>query len=1020
MASLVLGIAGAAVGSMFGAPQLGYAIGSLIGSALSAGGDGQHETVVGPRLSDLKVQNSTYGVDVPTVFNTSRLAGNIIWSTEIVETRSENTTSSGGGKGGGGGGNSVTQVSYTYAANLAVAICAGPITRIKKIWANSQLIFDVDVNPTPPSTMTFYLGTEVQTPNSFIQSLNGSTYTSAFRGTAYVVFSGYQLATHGNAIPNFEFEVETAGGTLGNIVSLICQSAGLVPGQIDVTALTDTVDGYRISNRGTGRQALEPLSKVFFFDCVESSGIVKFVKRGNPTPAAVLTEDDLDARASGTEPGDLLQLSRKMELELPYEIAILFPNTNDAHQQGTQYERRLTTKSRIQIKVEAPVSMPDSKAKEVVTKLLHDEWTSRNKYAFSISRKYTFLEPTDPIVVVKDSISHALRIIKKDESKPGIIRIEAASEDAALWSYTGSTVVDVPSPPVYYVSDPGNTAPPVIFDAPKTFAPEGNELIIAACGASMVDWGGCRVWLSLDGLTFAPIGIIRGASSMGVATTALPLVADPDTTSTLGVNMTKSEREIESVSVEAYDAAVSLCYIDGEMIAFKDALLTSAHNYNLTTLHRGLFNSTPGAHLTAVDFVKIDSSVFKYPYPNERIGDTVHIRLTSFNKHLLAEQSHASVANYTYTLAGTSVAPAAANISGLAAFASANAIFVEWTNPGDVSKIKWIEIWRSDVNDVTDASSFCAYTANTVVGFFSDYIGSGGVAKYYFARTINLDNVPSAFTASVTATTGTISATPPPGSIVHSMMAADSIWAGNIKAGEIVATHLAAGTITASEIAANTITSSQIANGTITSTQIAGGTITATQIAASTITAAKIAAGTLTATEMSAGAITAGKIAANAISAAGGEIADLAVTTLKIAGNAVTLPVAAYTSGEVTGAAGGTWTSAQSVTIAVGSGESVMVSSACGLNNGNTATFPRVRIRRDSTTIFGTLDSASSPTGVLYQGNPVANTFFGGAWSVIDTPGAGTFTYYLQFATHHGSIAPIANLRSMSAVVMKR
>ena len=830
MASLVLGLAGAAIGSMFGSPMIGYSIGSAIGGALSAGGDGQHETVHGPRLTDLKVQNSTYGIDVPTVFNTTRLAGNIIWSTEIVETVHYNTTSSGGGKGGGGGGGSVTQVSYTYAANLAIAICAGPITRIKKIWGNSKLVFDVDVTPTPPSTMTFYLGTESQTPNSFIQSKNGSTYTSAFRGVAYVVFSDYQLETHGNAVPNFEFEVEASSGNLGAIVSSICQSAGLTVGQIDVTPLTDTVDGYRISTRGTGRQALEPLSKVFFFDCVESSGVVKFVKRGNPTPAATLTEDDLDARASGSAPGDLFQLTRTMELELPYEIALLFPNTNDAHQQGTQYERRLTTKSRAQVKIEAPISMPDSKAKEVVTKLLHDEWTSRNKYRFNVSRKYTNLEPTDPLLVIKGGISHALRIIKKDESKPGIISIEAASEDAALWSYTGSTVVDVPSPPVYYVSDPGNTAAPVIFDAPKTFAPEGNELLIAACGASMVDWGGCRVWLSLDGTTFSPIGIIRGASSMGVATSALPLVADPDTTSTLGVNMTKSERELDSVSVEAYDAAVSLCYIDGEMIAFKDAALTSANNYNLTTLHRGLFNSIPASHLTAVDFVKIDASVFRYPYPNERIGDTVHIRLTSFNKHLLAEQAHASVTNYTYTLQGTKVAPAAANVSGLAATASANAIFIEWNFPLDVSKIKYAEIWRSDVNDVTDASSFCVATSDTVVGFVSDYIGAGGVTKYYFARTINLDNVPSAFTASVNATTGTISATPPAGSIVHSMMAADAIWAANIKAGEIAASHLAANSVVA------------------------------------------------------------GKIAANTITAAGGEIADLTVSTLKIVDDAVTVP----------------------------------------------------------------------------------------------------------------------------------
>jgi hypothetical protein len=65
--------------------------------------------------------------------------------------------------------------------------------------------------------------------------------------------------------------------TLGAIVAELFQSAGLSGSDYDVTRLTDTVEGFILSSPISVRNALEYLTTSFFFDVVESDGILKRV-----------------------------------------------------------------------------------------------------------------------------------------------------------------------------------------------------------------------------------------------------------------------------------------------------------------------------------------------------------------------------------------------------------------------------------------------------------------------------------------------------------------------------------------------------------------------------------------------------------------------------------------------------------------------------------------------------------------------------------------------------------------------
>ena len=219
MAILALGLAGAALTSAVGiGASAGWLGGVLVGNLLF-GQKGQ--TQEGPRLSDLTVQSSTYGAPIPIVYGTMRFAGNVIWSTSLQETRHVQTEH--GGKGGGGG--SATQVTYTYSVSFAVGLCVGPVASVRRIWADTKLIYDASASNTQsveqyPGVIRIYTGTETQLPDSTMEMALGVGNVPAHRGMVYLVFTDLQLADFANRIPSIGAEVVAAGGFQCNAVLL--------------------------------------------------------------------------------------------------------------------------------------------------------------------------------------------------------------------------------------------------------------------------------------------------------------------------------------------------------------------------------------------------------------------------------------------------------------------------------------------------------------------------------------------------------------------------------------------------------------------------------------------------------------------------------------------------------------------------------------------------------------------------------------------------------------------------------
>lgn len=209
MATLALSLAGQFVGGAVGGPigaTVGRALGALAGSAVDAQLFGEKPQPVA--RPDIRLQGSSEGGAVPRLYGWSRLAGNIIWATELEEITRESR---------GGKGTSEADESE-ICASFAVAFCEGEVSRLGRVWADGQLLELEGLNA------RFYRGTEDQEADSLIEAKQGMA--PAYRGLCYLVFERLPLTEFGNRVPNITAELCRVVGELEPLL----RSVTVIPG----------------------------------------------------------------------------------------------------------------------------------------------------------------------------------------------------------------------------------------------------------------------------------------------------------------------------------------------------------------------------------------------------------------------------------------------------------------------------------------------------------------------------------------------------------------------------------------------------------------------------------------------------------------------------------------------------------------------------------------------------------------------------------------------------------------------
>lgn len=189
-------------------------------------------------ISDMAnfVSSSVYGVVCPAGYGIYKVAGNIIYASQIRQNTV--TTTQSGGKGGG---QSVSSTTITYSVDMAVAFATVPphrldpnnyvytttetnedngepvdftdrsgISGILRVWFNNQLVIDERTDqPLPPTTIDnkVYTGLETQTADPTMQANLGAANVPAYRGTAFVMFPNLDITNFDGQMPNVVAEV---------------------------------------------------------------------------------------------------------------------------------------------------------------------------------------------------------------------------------------------------------------------------------------------------------------------------------------------------------------------------------------------------------------------------------------------------------------------------------------------------------------------------------------------------------------------------------------------------------------------------------------------------------------------------------------------------------------------------------------------------------------------------------------------------------------------------------------------
>ena len=618
--------------------------------------------IFGPKLNDLRVQTSTYGIAIPLLLGQAvRVAGNVIWSSGLVETSETD---------GGGlfGGPEVT--TYTYKTSVAVAVGERPngIAGVVKIFGNGKLIYDgalaqgaedpqgefplwsgaslavantllgLPLGALPAilpvlqealktqalfSSIKVYPGNFTQGPDPTMVAALGVGNVPAYRGTAYVVIENLQLADFGNMLPNLEFVIiPNPCETYRTAIETIVDKAGIAEDQYNFDCLLDPLGGYVIAREITATEALAPLTFAGNLDIVDDAGNLRGIKRDDEVIAIISTED-LAGHQFGDDRPDPIDWTREATTALPREFAVTFVDPSRDWQPSSVSAKRSAGTADSSIGVELALTLTSTQARALADRGLWESWlamqmakitTTDRLIDMKVGRVYLFETPAGV---------EALRVFAKTRGQNGVIEWELRRERAEL--YSSPNVGAAGTLPLQDVGIPGPTEL-IPLDIPILRDADDNSGFYFGVVGSETAWRGAAIMRAIsaseDFVTFqaagaqSVVGNVQGILANG------PTELDGsggtfDDDSFIDVELRHGGMALQSISNEAINAGGNAAFIgnpddtrEGEIIQFGTAELQSGDIWRLSHLKRGKRGTefATGLHGSGEIFVLLQQS----------------------------------------------------------------------------------------------------------------------------------------------------------------------------------------------------------------------------------------------------------------------------------------------------------------------------------------------------------------------------------------------------------------------------
>jgi Putative phage tail protein len=558
MATLVLTVVGSVIGGPIGG-AIGAAIGQQIDNRLFAPKGRQ-----GPRLGELTFQSSTYGAPLPKLFGRTRVAGSIIWATDIKEDRRKVSTGKGRPK----------QTVYSYSASFAVALSARKISRIGRIWADGKLLRGEAGDFKSQTEFRVHTGDQDQMPDPLIATIEGNAGTPAYRGTAYAVFEDFQLSDYGNRIPSLSFEViaDEAPVSIGAILEDLASGnlTANCPSLLDGIAIT----GDSIRGVAETFHAVAPLRG---WDT--TTGLL-ISEETRPGPSLVTNQLGV---AKGETKGPLFERERRHQSSIGGRRTILYSDIDRDYLQGSQSVLRpdLGQQER---RIDLAASLSAARAKQFAQRSFASDLISQDQLRLSLGIRFIGLAPGMTVTVagvsglwvvadvaVEEMIVKVL-LYRKPSAPLSGVRADAGRglfEPDLSQGITTLHLLDLPWLGFGLANAPA--------------------LSVAAAGAS-AGWRQAALLQSIDGgFSFEEIGSTAPSATIGTMTTSLApsTTVGFDLANSAEVTLLNSAMDLTNTTKDGLVAGQNLALIGDELVQFETATPLGLQRFRLSNLLRG-------------------------------------------------------------------------------------------------------------------------------------------------------------------------------------------------------------------------------------------------------------------------------------------------------------------------------------------------------------------------------------------------------------------------------------------------
>lgn len=582
---------------------------------------------VGPRSELDRFQESTYGKAIPIIYGQkNRIAGNIINYNGISETRHQIKHTN------GTFGSSTYTRWYTYSSNpLSIAI-GGPISNITRIWANGHTIAAWPGSSAIPDAgvqrdgFWLFRGSDTQNRSPYVPST-----LPAYRGISYVSFPVIQLSERfGNAIPNFEFEVDGGAATVGSIIADVCARSGMDSDdfEIDPSLYSAVIDGYVVSRQTSAVEMIKPLQEIYSFDIVETPSKVLFTSRAQ-TVKFTIDRGSLGARSARSTGEVGFESSRHSAFDAPRDAAVTYIDADRSYDKNTQIAGRSSGLSTSSISKDIAITMTADLARRAADRMIWEPEIERLKSTIRADMSYDGALPGNYIGLRVGDAWVNFRIDRKTMGANGIIEMDVTSSDPSI--YDGATIGEgaevLPNEPP---DDP--VLDVYLFNAPfiDSAGSDPSASWVASSGNNA--WQGGALYRSTDGgATFYESGVAADQGILGTVTNALG-TANPlfwDRVNTITVEMDYDLHELITLQEISVMNGLNWAWIGradgsvGEIVGFSVATLISSSPriYELSNLLRGrrATEYAIAGHLVGDRFVLLSDEIIQtinYGYPD--------------------------------------------------------------------------------------------------------------------------------------------------------------------------------------------------------------------------------------------------------------------------------------------------------------------------------------------------------------------------------------------------------------------